>query len=121
MGCCKHGNTDGDCLRCEEEFAESVEAENSRGAKMIAALEAENAELRAALYDEHHGITHSLRVALFEEAVEAILNLAPAIRKERGGCFGSRQADCGCTVCKVRRYLALERPNVKLTGGRDHD
>ena len=46
MGCCKHGNTDGECLRCEEEFLDEVEAENSRGAKRIAALEAENAELR---------------------------------------------------------------------------
>lgn len=44
MGCCKHGNTDGECLRCEEEFLD--DAENSRGAKRIAALEAENAELR---------------------------------------------------------------------------
>ena len=82
----------------------------------LEAAEKEAAELRAALYDEHHGITHGLRVALFEETVEAILNLAPGVRKERGGCFGSRQTDCGCTVCKIRRWLALERPNVELTG-----
>lgn len=46
MGCCKHGNTDGECLRCEEEFLDEVEAENSRGAKRIAALEAEIERLR---------------------------------------------------------------------------
>lgn len=80
MGCCKHGNTDGECLRCEEEFAEAVEAENSRSAKIVSALEAENSELRASL-------------ELLEEAIEAILNLAPGVRNERGGCFGNRQAE----------------------------
>ena len=79
----------------------------------LEAAEKECQELKLALYDEHHGITHGLRVALFEEAVEAILNLAPGVRKERGGCFESRQTDCGCTVCKIRRWLALERPNVQ--------
>ena len=73
MGCCKHGNTDGECLRCEEDFAEEVEAANSVGAKRIAALEAENAELRAALYDEQHGISFHLRDAELQRlhAVEA--------------------------------------------------
>jgi len=81
-------------------------------AKRIEALEKESAELRAALYDEQHGITHSLRVALLEEAVEAILNLAPGVRRDRGGCFGSQQSDCECSVCKIRRWLALEGHNA---------
>ena len=55
----------------------------------------------------------ALANAILEEALEAMLNLAPRVRKERGGCFGNQQADCGCTACKIRRFLM---PNAELTG-----
>lgn len=46
MGCCKHGNTDGNCLACEEEFTAEVQAECSRAATEIDRLREENAMLR---------------------------------------------------------------------------
>lgn len=51
--------------------------------------------------------------ALLSEALDAMLNLAPAIRRERSGCFGNRQFDCMCTACKIRRFMG---PNCNVTG-----
>lgn len=42
---------------------------------------------------------------LLSEAREAMLNLAPRIRDDRYGCFGTCQMDCCCTSCKIRRVL----------------
>ena len=44
MGCCKHGNPDGECLRCEEEFLDEVEAENAELRKEAEVLRKELAE-----------------------------------------------------------------------------
>ncbi len=102
MGLCRHGKTDGECGLCFGEELADVTAS-------LEQAEREVRELRSALYDEHYGITHDLRVSLFQEAIEAILNLAPAVRRDRGGCFGTMQPDCGCTVCKIRRWLQLHK------------
>ena len=100
MGCCKHGNTDGDCIEC---------------------LRDEIAELRGALYDEQHGITHTLRVDLLEEALQAMLNMAPRIRDERNGCFGDLQVDCTCTACKIRRIITPNKELRRLAEGQSGD
>jgi len=42
---------------------------------------------------------------LLREALQAMLNLAPRIRDDRGGCFGDGGRDCPCTACKIRREI----------------
>ena len=42
---------------------------------------------------------------LLREALEAMLNRAPRIKNDRGGCFGDGGKDCTCTVCKIRREI----------------
>jgi len=114
MGCCKHGNTDGDCMRCEEEFVEEVDAENSRNAKRIAALEAENAELRAALYDEKHGISFHARDAILQRWQDHGRQLMASHRaqlpSEARDLYGG---GCGCNQCEEVR--ALFTPNLNST------
>jgi len=43
--------------------------------------------------------------ALLREALEALWNLAPRIKNDRGGCFGDGGKDCTCTACKIRREI----------------
>lgn len=43
--------------------------------------------------------------ALLSEALDAMLNLAPTVRRDRRGCFGNMQTECDCTACKIRRRL----------------
>lgn len=43
--------------------------------------------------------------ALLSEALDALLNLAPSVRRDRRGCFGNLQTGCDCTACKIRRRL----------------
>ena len=43
---------------------------------------------------------------LLREALDAMLNLAPRIKNDRGGCFGDGGQDCECTACRIRRELA---------------
>lgn len=42
---------------------------------------------------------------VLREALEALLNMAPRIRDERGGCFGNGGQDCNCTACRIRREI----------------
>lgn len=46
---------------------------------------------------------------LLAEALEAMLNLAPRIKNDRGGCFGDGGKECACTACKIRRELRALR------------
>lgn len=42
-------------------------------------------------------------VLLMVEVRDALFNLAPRFRER--DCFGDRQADCGCTACKLKRAI----------------
>ena len=55
--------------------------------------------------DDGDYVKHEDARALLNEALEAMLNMAPRIRDERGGCFGDGGQDCACTACRIRREL----------------
>jgi predicted RNase H-like nuclease (RuvC/YqgF family) len=79
MGCCKHGNTDGECLRCEEEFLDEVEAENAVLRKEVEALRKELAtsqesERRMSVYS----VTLRKELAEANSFIESLANACQA-------------------------------------------
>lgn len=46
---------------------------------------------------------------LLAEALEAMLNLAPRIRKERSGCFGDGGEDCPSPLARFAESCAYQR------------